>query len=232
MGESEVDWFSGCADWRAVRFCLVVWSFITLVSTIYPDAIISQYDSFGNGRMPAGLGQIIPSYSDILDAMTATTNSGGRREAITPGRVDAMVRNLAQFRYGLRRFLRFSEDAARRCKVTPQQHQLMLGIEGYTGRESASVTELAEFLQERHHSVVGLVERAVQSGLVRRTQDAADRRVVNVTLTARGRRILLRLTRMHYEEAQRLRGLWETCEMPSGTRATKKPVPARSKRRS
>jgi DNA-binding MarR family transcriptional regulator len=94
------------------------------------------------------------------------------------------------------------------------------------------VTELAEFLQERHHSVVGLVERAVESGLVRRTQDADDRRVVNVTLTARGRRILLRLTRMHYDEAQRLSGLWETCELPSGKRAANKPVRPRSRKRS
>jgi DNA-binding MarR family transcriptional regulator len=164
--------------------------------------------------------------------MTAKTIFGGRWGTMSSRRVDAIVRNLAQFRYGLRKFLRFSEDAARRCKVTPQQHQLMLGIEGYTGRESASVTELAEFLQERHHSVVGLVERAVKSGLVRRTQDAADRRVVNVTLTARGRKILLRLTRMHYEEAQRLRGLWETCELSSGTGAGKKPAQARGRKRS
>jgi DNA-binding MarR family transcriptional regulator len=164
--------------------------------------------------------------------MTGKNISGRHWEAMSSRRVDAIVRNLAQFRYALRKFLRFSEEAARRCKVTPQQHQLMLGIEGYTGRESASVTQLAEFLQERHHSVVGLVERAVENGLVRRTQDAVDRRVVNVTLTARGRKILLRLTRMHYEEAQRLRGLWETCEMPSATRARKKPAAARSKKRS
>jgi DNA-binding MarR family transcriptional regulator len=164
--------------------------------------------------------------------MTAKTISGRRWEAMSSRRVDAIVRNLAQFRYALRKFLRFSEDAARRCKVTPQQHQLMLGIEGFTGRESASVRELAEFLQERHHSVVGLVERAVQSGLVRRSQDADDRRVVNVTLSARGKKTLLRLTRMHYEEARRLRGLWETCELPSEKRAGKKPARSRSRKRS
>jgi DNA-binding MarR family transcriptional regulator len=164
--------------------------------------------------------------------MMAKTISSRRWDAMSSRRVDAVVRNLAQFRYALRKFLRFSEDAARRCKVTPQQHQLMLGVEGFTGRESASVTELAEFLQERHHSVVGLVERAVESGLVRRTQDADDRRVVNVRLTARGRRILLRLTRMHYDEAQRLSGLWETCELPSGKRAANKPVRPRSRKRS
>ncbi len=158
--------------------------------------------------------------SAILEEMTAKAISG-RWETMDAARIAAIVRNLAQFRYALRQFLRFSEDAARRCNVTPQQHQLMLGIEGYTGRESASVTELAEFLQERHHSVVGLVERAEQSGLVRRAQDAADRRVVNVALTAKGKRILLRLTRRHYEEARRLRGLWETCELSRGGRVAK-----------
>jgi DNA-binding MarR family transcriptional regulator len=164
--------------------------------------------------------------------MKPKTHSGGKWEAMSSRRMNAIVRNLAQFRYGLRKFLRFSEDAARRCKVTPQQHQLMLGIEGFTGRESASVRELAEFLQERHHSVVGLVERAVQNGLVRRAQDADDRRVVNVTLTARGKKILLRLTRMHYEEAQRLRGLWERCELPSDKRAGEKPAESRGRKRS
>jgi DNA-binding MarR family transcriptional regulator len=152
--------------------------------------------------------------------MTAKTITR-RRETMDSARIAATVRNLAQFRYALRKFLRFSEDAARRCKVTPQQHQLLLGIQGFSGRGSASVSELAEFLQERHHSVVGLVERAEQSGLVRRAQDAADRRVVNVTLTAKGKRTLLRLTRRHYEEARRLRGLWETCELSRNGRAAK-----------
>jgi DNA-binding MarR family transcriptional regulator len=169
--------------------------------------------------------------SAILRKMKAKAISG-RWEAMDATRIAAIVRNLAQFRYALRKFLRFSEEAARRCKVTPQQHQLLLGILGFSGRGSARISELAEFLQERHHSVVGLVERAEQSGLVRRAQDAADRRVVNVTLTAKGKRILLRLTRRHYEEARRLRGLWETCELSRGARAAKTPRPRRSQTRS
>lgn len=137
-----------------------------------------------------------------------------------------MVRELAQFRYALRKFLRFSELAARSCGVTPQQHQLMLGVQGYTGRGSATISELAEFLQERHHSVVGLVERAVQSGLVVRAQDLADRRVVNVLLTPAGRKILLKLTRLHYQEAKELRGLRQTCELPSRHRLEEEPATA------
>ena|ERR1700691_2417151 len=77
-----------------------------------------------------------------------------------------MMRELAWFRYNLRRFLHFSERAARACGVTPQQHQLMLGIAGFTEDGRATISELAEFLQERNNSVVGLVERAAESGLV------------------------------------------------------------------
>ncbi len=112
------------------------------------------------------------------------------------------IRNLAWFRYNLRKFLRFSEKAARQCGVTPQQHQLMLGIAGYTGRGSATVSELAEFLQERHNSVVGLVERAVQRGLVNKEHDTSDRRFVLVSLTSLGEEILARLTELHKEEVQ------------------------------
>jgi len=124
--------------------------------------------------------------------------------------IDELIRELAQFRYALRKFLRFSENAARKCGVTPQQHQLMLGVAGFTGRRSATVSELAEFLQERPHSVVGLIERAAQHGLVRRMQDETDRRVVNVSVTASGNLLLSRLTRLHEEEARRIQDLLGT----------------------
>jgi DNA-binding MarR family transcriptional regulator len=117
------------------------------------------------------------------------------------------VRQLAEFRYALRKFLRFSEDAARSCGVTPQQHQLMLGIAGFTGRNRATISELADFLQERNHSVVGLVERAVESGLVRRARDTDDRRVVVVTLTRRGENIVDQLSRLHEQEIRNLPAL-------------------------
>lgn len=141
-----------------------------------------------------------------------------------PDEMERAVRELAQFRYALRKFLRFSELAARQCGVTPQQHQLMLGVQGFNGRGVATISELAEFLQERHHSVVALVERAVQGGLVVRTQDLVDRRVVNVSLTPAGRKVLLKLTRVHYEEAKQLRALWQTCELPVRHRIEKEPA--------
>ncbi len=120
---------------------------------------------------------------------------------------DAVLERLARFRYALRKFVRFSENAARACGVTPQQHQLLLGVAGFTGRGSATVSELAEFLQARNHSVVGLVKRAEQSGLVRSAENEADRRVIIVSLTARGREILDQLTRLHLDEARRMQAL-------------------------
>lgn len=81
----------------------------------------------------------------------------------------------------------------------------MLGISGFAKDGSATISELAEFLQERNNSVVGLVERAAQSGLVRRESGAADRRQVIVSLTARGEEILAKLSELHYDEVQRMR---------------------------
>jgi DNA-binding MarR family transcriptional regulator len=115
------------------------------------------------------------------------------------------IQDLASFRYNLRRFLRFSENAARDCGVTPQQHQLMLGVAGFTERGTATISELAEFLQEKNNSVVGLVERAMQSGLVRRRNATSDRRLVMVSLTPRGKEILSKLTLLHKEELKRVR---------------------------
>ena len=110
------------------------------------------------------------------------------------------IRRLAQFRYALRRFLRFSEQAARAAGVTPLQHQLLLGVAGFTGRGWATISELAECLQERHNGVVALVDRAARAGLVRRDKAGGDRRVVRVSLTPRGRRIIDGLTRLHQKE--------------------------------
>jgi DNA-binding MarR family transcriptional regulator len=140
-------------------------------------------------------------------------------EALPPTRIqiaaEGAIRDLAWFRYNLRKFLRFSEKAARQCGVTPQQHQLMLGVAGYTGRGTATVSELAEFLQERHNSVVGLVERAAQRGLVRKEHDLNDRRFVFVSLTPQGERILAELTELHTEEVQAAReALMKSPEIP------------------
>lgn len=116
-----------------------------------------------------------------------------------------LVRYLAWFRYNLRKFLRSSEQAARSCGLTPQQYQLLLGIEGYTPRRRATISELSEFMQERHNSVVELVRRAERRGLVRKDHDARDRRYVFVSLTPRGGAVLSRLARFHAREIGRLK---------------------------
>lgn len=115
-----------------------------------------------------------------------------------------VLRRLAWFRYNLRRFLRFSERATRQQGVTPQQYVLLLGISGYTGRGWATIGELAEFLQERHNAVVGLVQRACRKGLVRKNQMGHDHRFVRVRLTRQGAAILHRLANIHLEELDRI----------------------------
>ncbi|MGA9985558.1 MAG: MarR family transcriptional regulator [Acidobacteriaceae bacterium] len=129
----------------------------------------------------------------------------GKKKAKRERNEKVTMQDLAWFRYNLRRFLRFSEKAARACGVTPQQHQLMLGIAGFTDDGRATISDLAEFLQERNNSVVGLVERAAESGLVRRRAGEIDRRQVVVTLTSRGKEILATLTELHNEEVRRVK---------------------------
>jgi len=115
------------------------------------------------------------------------------------------IRRLAWFRYRLRRFLRFSERATRSQGVTPQQYLLLLGIAGYTGRGWATISELAEFLQERHNAVVGLVKRAEGRALVHKDKSAHDRRYVRVRLSRRGVAVLRKLADLHLQELKRIR---------------------------
>src|SRR5215213_11401219 len=111
---------------------------------------------------------------------------------------------LARFRFGIRRYLRFSEETVRRHGVTPQQYQLLLAIKGYPGRDWAVVRELADRLQLRHHSVVELVNRAQIQGLVVRTDDPDDGRAVRVVLTDQGEHVLDRLSALHRDELRRM----------------------------
>jgi DNA-binding MarR family transcriptional regulator len=104
----------------------------------------------------------------------------------------------------MRRFLGFSERIARTCGITPQQHQLLLGVAGYTGRGWATISELAEFLQERHNAVVGLVQRAAERDLVRKVAGKSDRRFVKVHLTRRGASILQKISKVNIAELREL----------------------------
>ncbi len=85
------------------------------------------------------------------------------------------------------------------------QHQLLLGVAGFTGRGWATISELAEFLQTRHNAVVALVQRGARGGLVRKEPGPGDRRFVRVRLTPRGERLLERLATVHLDEIRRIR---------------------------
>jgi DNA-binding MarR family transcriptional regulator len=111
---------------------------------------------------------------------------------------------LARFRFGIRRYLRFSEEMVRRHGLTPQQYQLLLALKGFPGRDWATVGEVADRLQLRHHSVVELVNRAQAQELVERAAHPDDARAVRVLLTAEGERVLGRLAALHRDELQRL----------------------------
>ena len=109
---------------------------------------------------------------------------------------------VAEFRYTLRCFLRFSEQAASSHDLTPQQYQALLAIEGFPGRNHVTMGELAERLQVEHHSAVGLVDRLENGGLVRRMPLPEDGRKVSVSLTPRGLRLLEKVYRLHRDELQ------------------------------
>lgn len=118
---------------------------------------------------------------------------------------DAEYRSLAEFRHALRRFLAFSERAARAEGLTPSQHQLLLAIRGHPGPDDPSTSELAELLQLKLHSVGELADRAAENGLVTRRADPVDRRRSLLSLTDDGRRQLERLSVLHRRELRRFR---------------------------
>lgn len=107
---------------------------------------------------------------------------------------------LSEFRYQLRRFLHFSETAARNAGLTPLQYLLMLHVRGFPGRDWATVNELADRLQMQHHGVVALLTRCEEAGLVRRQKSTVDRRVVEVHLQEKGAMQLERLAALHEAE--------------------------------
>jgi DNA-binding MarR family transcriptional regulator len=111
---------------------------------------------------------------------------------------------LLEFRVTLRRFQRWSEDQAQAEGLTHVQHQLLVAIKGHHGSRSPTVGDLAGYLLLRPHSAVELVDRAAGAGLVERTPDRDDGRVVRVRLTGAGDRILNKLTRAHLERLHEL----------------------------
>lgn len=112
--------------------------------------------------------------------------------------------SLSNFRYAVRQFLKFSEFAAEAVGITPNQHQALLAIKGFPGRDSITNGELAERLQIKHHSAVGLINRLEAQNLVSRKKGDGDRREMYVALTESGEKLLEQLTVVHREELKSL----------------------------
>jgi len=129
---------------------------------------------------------------------------------------------MAELRYQIRRFLRFSENAARQAGIEPQQHQLLLAVRGLPGNLKPTIGVLAERMQLQHHSTVELVDRLADRGFLLRLRAADDRRQVLVKLTSDGEEFLAKLSLHHLQELQSsgpkfvkiLQKLMETIEIP------------------
>lgn len=119
--------------------------------------------------------------------------------------IAADYESLAEMRYQIRRYLRFSEEASRAAGLEPRQYQLMLAIKGLPKGVRPRIGELAERLQIQHHSTVELVNRLAAGGYVRRHRAGEDRREVLLTLTPRGERVLRKLF-LHHRAELRLQG--------------------------
>ena len=111
-------------------------------------------------------------------------------------------KSMAELRYQIRRFLRFSETAARQAGIEPQQHQLMLAVRGLPDNLKPTIGVLAERMQLQHHSTVELIDRLVDRGFLCRLRSTDDRRQVLVKLTHEGEKFLKSLSLHHLEELQ------------------------------
>jgi DNA-binding MarR family transcriptional regulator len=129
---------------------------------------------------------------------------------------------LLALRTGLRRFLRWSEREAQASGLTPAQHQLLLAIAGHPDPAGPAIGDVAEHLVLRHHSAVGLVDRAAAAGLVERHPDEHNHSVIRLALTESGFEMLDRLTEAHLEELKHLapamRSLWLALDSPAERR--------------
>jgi DNA-binding MarR family transcriptional regulator len=112
--------------------------------------------------------------------------------------------SLLEFRTALRRFERWSEDQSRQVGLTPAQHQLLLAVKGHPDGRGPTIGEVADYLTVRHHSAVGLIDRAVAAGLVMRIRDNDDSRAVRLALTELGADRIGALSEMHLAELGRL----------------------------
>jgi DNA-binding MarR family transcriptional regulator len=137
---------------------------------------------------------------------------------------------LLQLRTGLRRFLRWSEQQAGAAGLTRAQHQLLLAIRGHPDPKGPSIGDVAAYLLLRHHSAVGLIDRAEKAGLVVRRSDPANQSVVRLQLTSKGLRQLETLSELHVEElahlAPAMHALWDALDRAAHRDAKEERHPA------
>lgn len=126
----------------------------------------------------------------------------GKPESSKQSITKSQYRQIAEFRYRIRRFLHFSEESARASGIEPQQHQLLLAIKGMPEGMRPTIKALSERLCLRHHSTVELIDRTVTHGAVVRRHSDEDRREVLVELTVEGEQLLESLSILHWQELQ------------------------------
>jgi DNA-binding MarR family transcriptional regulator len=121
-----------------------------------------------------------------------------KRSPLTP----TQFRQLSELRYQLRKFLHFSQEAAERAAIRPQQHQLLLAVHGMPEDEEPSIANVAHRMVLKHNSAVELVDRTIELGLLRRTHDQIDHRRILLRLTPEGEQVLRSLTEHHLSELE------------------------------
>jgi DNA-binding MarR family transcriptional regulator len=149
---------------------------------------------------------------------------------MNPIPTDEDYQRLLELRTGLRRFLRWSEQHALAAGLTPAQHQLLLAVRGHPDPRGPTIGDVAAYLLLRHHSAVGLVDRAEHAGLITRSQDAENLSVVRLHLTDKGARQLEGLSEQHLEElahlAPTMHALWDAVERAGDGDPNRTPHPA------
>jgi DNA-binding MarR family transcriptional regulator len=135
----------------------------------------------------------------------------------TPQFDDDDYREILALRDRLRRFLHWSEARAKEVGLTPAQHQLLLAVRGHPSGNHPTIGEIAEHLQVRHHSAVGLIDRAEAAGLVERLPDDVDGRVVRIQLKKAGQDALDELTAFHLTELRVLAESFASLRLPETT---------------
>ncbi len=132
-------------------------------------------------------------------------NESGKRKPLNK----ADYERLAHFRYQLRRFLRASESLCQENGATPLQYQLLLQLKGVPERGWATIGELAEQLQSKHHGVVALVDRCEKAGLVERRPGREDRRKVEIHLLPKGDKLVAKIATLHQAELKLLKHVFD-----------------------